>query len=58
MNEDIELHREVVAWYNDNPPGVNKVGAWLSPLDPWDYSQMEDEDADPASESIGNTSNP
>lgn len=41
---EILLHRQVVAWYNDNPEGVNKVGAWLSPLDPWDYSTMEDDE--------------
>ena len=44
ISEEISLHRKVVAWYNDNPDGVNKVGAWLSPLDPWDYSAMDDDE--------------
>jgi hypothetical protein len=44
VSPDILLHRDVVKWYTENPEGVNKVGAWLSPLDSWDYSTMEDED--------------
>jgi len=42
--EMIQEHRAVVAWYRDNPAGVNEVGAWLSPNNPFDYTILEEDE--------------